>query len=616
MHKKSSTQKADIIKKRKLNNRIFRKPVFLKMFLVRFLIIMIISTVVFGGIVFARRYCYKDWLVAERLQSNYSDYSYQSYIENTLQNMERNAYKSDKAIKKYFKVENIDHDKLFSNLMKSYTITRLDNTYTDHAHLYTLYNDMYVDLFESDLNSLIFTRTVETKKGNLQLAYELKDENVSKQLDRVIKKLNRINMISNVTFEVKDVYIRDKDMTFITDKIYVQYIVCGDVEPSYDSCIETNLPSEEELKKQGYIHINLEENKKSSIINTIFLSFFSKNTNVSKGNRWTTINMSDTYYIKSILFDNTKNYTNASYEYVYDIGYRYLIERPMDGKSIWLKLRYPAPGGRINYSGMYNDFHFNNGDILKINAMCLYTVALLLSVGISFITFQKRKTIYEINTYRREMTNVLAHDLKTPLMVLRGNAENLTDIIGSDSEDIKTKGKKYADNIIVNVDYMNDLVNKTLNLTKLEEGTIGLDIKSVSILSILEKTQIYYSEFLSVRGIKVCIEGDDITVAADEFWLTECFKNIFDNAAKYADDNSEIKIILKKNNIRFENSASGLTEEDMKEINDPFAKTDKSRSGRTGSGLGLSIVKNIIELHKWNINTSLVDGKFVIDIKM
>ena len=219
-----------------------------------------------------------------------------------------------------------------------------------------------------------------------------------------------------------------------------------------------------------------------------------------------------------------------------------------------------------------------------------------------------------MDTYRRELTNVMAHDLKTPLMVLRGNAENLVDVMKSDEESEIAKGERYAGNIMTNVDYMTALINQTLTLSSLESGNGVLEKKELSIRELLEGLVDSSKAIREERDIDVQIIGDDKLILADEFWISEAFRNIFDNAAKYADQGSILQVEIEKNKIIFSNPAKDLCEEDVRNIANPFFKKNRARSGKKGSGIGMTIVKNTVELHGWKMKTYLDDGIFVVEI--
>ena len=74
------------------------------------------------------------------------------------------------------------------------------------------------------------------------------------------------------------------------------------------------------------------------------------------------------------------------------------------------------------------------------------------------------------------------------------------------------------------------------------------------------------------------------------------------------------KVKIEKNKITFSNKARDLTEEDIKIILNSFSKKDKARSGKKGSGIGMTIVKNIVELHGWKMKSYLIDGSFTVEI--
>ena len=383
----------------------------------------------------------------------------------------------------------------------------------------------------------------------------------------------------------------------MADKIYVTYVIDDKYDPEYDEYITMDLPLKEEMEKQGYTYYKFDDQ--------IYLGIYY--TSLPKGAKevpaltdshfqllkWTTLEREVTYDLSFV-----EGFTIYDFELDFVDQYKYLKQKAEDEKTIW-----PEKGELTNF------------EILRREGIILYVIAIMLALFISIVTYLKQKSIYELDTYRRELTNVMAHDLKTPLMVLRGNAENLVDVMHSDEESDRTKGDKYAGNIMTNVDYMTVLINKTLMLSSLESGNGMLEKKNFSVREVLENLTDSSEALREKRGIDVEIIGDDRIISADEFWISEAFRNIIDNASKYADVGSTLKVMIEKRRIVFSNKATNLTEEDMKRIADPFSKHDKARSGKAGSGIGLTIVKNVFELHGWKMKTKLIGDIFMVEIK-
>lgn len=603
--------KTEIRIRKKLNKNMNRKPEYIKVLLSHFIVIMLVCTFIMSGLAYGRRYLFRMWLWQEITKEG--DYSYQDYLQGIVEKANKFAFKSDKRLKKYYGIENLtdeQREKLFINVLKENTATPFSNYDSNCLQLKEFYSSEDDELFNQDLNSLLFSIIYENDDSYNHLTYEFKDEYVSKKIDEIRKKINKSNGTVSVDFRVEGVYIKD-DFTFLAEKIVAE-VMDFDREKTYDIIIEPQIPAKEDLKKKGYTYVDFNDDK-DTLIYTNYLTCIPKVADTTLLSKVTNIRIEHSYIVTE-----NKNTRNKAYLFSKITDNNYLSMPARDGNCIWLfKAKTSGPAGLESWdaAGL-----LTNLEVLLLDGAIVYLLGIILTHLLTVNTYQKKKAAYEINVYRRELTNVMAHDIKTPLMVLRGNAENLNDVVNSEDfekdPDIREKSKKYAGNIIKNVDYMNELVNKTLMLSSLETGTDTLEIQELSVNELITEAKASSEELLKLRGIDLKVEGEDRTIQADEFWMKEVFRNLIDNAAKYADENTSLEIKIEKNKIIFSNAAKNLTAKDVKLLSDPFSKKDKSRGGRSGSGLGLTIVKNIIQMHGRVMKIGLVENKIQIELIM
>lgn len=205
-------------------------------------------------------------------------------------------------------------------------------------------------------------------------------------------------------------------------------------------------------------------------------------------------------------------------------------------------------------------------------------------------TIQKRD---ELIRYRKEMTDALAHDLKTPLSIISGYAQNLIENINMDKKD------QYAINIQNNVERMDRVIRQILDLSKLEADTSSIKIREISLNRLSSEVISRYEQTCSERNITVGITGDK-TVGADPELLKRVIDNFFINAIYNTPDGGRIQIKISNNLFEIFNSDSQIPEEELDAIWQPYKKIDKSRSNTRGTGLGLAIASNILELFKFS----------------
>lgn len=235
-------------------------------------------------------------------------------------------------------------------------------------------------------------------------------------------------------------------------------------------------------------------------------------------------------------------------------------------------------------------------------------VSVICSVLCFFVSYSKYKkylTQYEIDEYRRNMTNALAHDLKSPLTAIYGYAENLKNNVHTE------KKEYYADAVLENVQYMNEIITNTLDLAKLEISDKGLKKEKVDITALAEELYTKYRPQAESRDISFKISGKSI-ISVDRKMMTQAMENLISNAVKYTADGGEIFINADTKSFTISNTCNEIL--NSEKLEKPFEKADSSRSNRSGSGLGLSIVKNIAILHKFGFETKAENNIFTAKI--
>lgn len=249
----------------------------------------------------------------------------------------------------------------------------------------------------------------------------------------------------------------------------------------------------------------------------------------------------------------------------------------------------------------------------RIEVILVYVGLIFLAFIVSLITtytaYIKQKSFYEMDQYRRNMTNTMAHDLKSPLMVVSGFAENLLE------QNLEEKSKRYTKSIMENVQYMNQIIEKVLELSKVENVEYKLQKESVDLRKLSEKLVKNYTTQMDERGLEVKLSGE-CTVSADELCMTQVLDNLIGNAVKYSIEGSVIEIRLSDKTYEIANTSVVEFDVDVKDLVNPFVKGDNSRSGNKGSGIGLTIAKNLVEQHGYQLELECNDGMFVAVIVM
>lgn len=196
---------------------------------------------------------------------------------------------------------------------------------------------------------------------------------------------------------------------------------------------------------------------------------------------------------------------------------------------------------------------------------------------------------------RREFVANVSHELKTPLGIIKGFAEGIKDGI------YESKKEYYLDVIIDEINEMNRLVLDMLELSKLESKAYKLSEEVFSIQDLILKINTKFSHMLEEKKLKINLDIEKYKVYCDRNKVEQVLVNLFSNAVRYSGENESISIRAEDRNkdivIYIENTGAHIPEDEIEKIWDRFYRIEKSRNRSSGgTGLGLLIVKNILEL--------------------
>ena len=235
--------------------------------------------------------------------------------------------------------------------------------------------------------------------------------------------------------------------------------------------------------------------------------------------------------------------------------------------------------------------------------LLFFLIVTLLTFLLCWAKNVKNKAQYAFEDYQRALTNNLAHDLKTPLAVIGGYAENLIEMRRESADE---KELDYLSSIMDNVAYTDNIVARTLQLSQTEQIK-KLNKKKVDIKRLTERLVEKYRTALEERVIKLKIDGSG-EVTADEEVLSTAVENLISNAVKYTKDGGSINITADKKSFNIVNDV--VENVNTKDLLMPFVKGDKARSDKRSSGLGLAIAAAAAAQNGFKLKIECKDNRF------
>ena len=201
----------------------------------------------------------------------------------------------------------------------------------------------------------------------------------------------------------------------------------------------------------------------------------------------------------------------------------------------------------------------------------------------------------------RQVSDNIAHDLRTPLARLRGRMEDL------DLHLKKTgclQGQDLLVSLIAEADKILRTFNALLRIARIESGKVEQQFAVVELRELLEDVLELYEPLAEDKNIRIKTLLSQSTIMGDSDMLFQVFANLIDNAVKFTPENGEIYVVIQDGDdicVCVEDTGIGISEEDRTRVFDRFYRAEKSRSS-PGSGLGLSLASAVMNLHKGKIS--------------
>lgn len=212
---------------------------------------------------------------------------------------------------------------------------------------------------------------------------------------------------------------------------------------------------------------------------------------------------------------------------------------------------------------------------------------------------------------RRSFVANVSHELKTPMTSIAGFIDGILD--GTIPPE---KERHYLTIVSDEVKRLSRLVRSMLNIAKIEAGEMKLnptvfDVNEAVLSSIFTFEQTIESKHLEIKGL----DAGKIMVEADEDLIHQVVYNLLENAVKFVNEGGYIEVSYtvdaKRTYINIKNSGEGIPKDEISKVFDRFYKTDRSRSiDKTGVGLGLHIVRSIVNLHQGEVIVRSVEGEY------
>lgn len=282
-------------------------------------------------------------------------------------------------------------------------------------------------------------------------------------------------------------------------------------------------------------------------------------------------------------------------------------DRPVESvtKEFWI-----LPDYSVGISAKGNTVENVIRERTKTNTLLIGALDIILIIAVIFV-FRNIKKEMNLAQNKADFVSNVSHEIRTPLALISMFAETL------ELDRVPTEEKKHEYYSIISKETqrLTGIVNKILNFSQTEAKKKVLHIEELHVDTELQAILNTYDFHLRNKGFEYTYAGQsDLKVRADKQALVEAIINLIDNAMKYSDENKFIEIISGRDEgfgfICIKDQGVGISKQDQKHIFDKFYRVSSGNLAKSrGTGLGLSLVRQLMESQKGKITVSSTPGK-------
>ncbi|MFP4407954.1 MAG: sensor histidine kinase [Spirochaetaceae bacterium] len=210
----------------------------------------------------------------------------------------------------------------------------------------------------------------------------------------------------------------------------------------------------------------------------------------------------------------------------------------------------------------------------------------------------------------KETVETVAHDLRTPLTRIRGNAELALQRVNAGDHSMV---REALASTVEESDEVLRMLNTLMDITEAESGVLRLNEEEVFLPELLEEVRDLYDFVAEDAGVRLSVEAaEPITITADPIRLRQVVANLVDNGIKYTPRGGSVSLSVRRRKggveVRVSDSGVGIEESEQEQVWDRLYRGSPGRENR-GMGLGLSLVKAVVEAHKGTVTLESEPGK-------
>ncbi|MCM1991039.1 sensor histidine kinase [Oceanirhabdus seepicola] len=215
--------------------------------------------------------------------------------------------------------------------------------------------------------------------------------------------------------------------------------------------------------------------------------------------------------------------------------------------------------------------------------------------------------VKENNRIKSDFFANITHDIRTPINVIL-SVTQLAGVLGENNDDSFEKINKYNGTIRDNCFRLLRISNNLIDMTKIDSGFMSMEFKNYEIISLIENTTLSVAKLAENKGINIIFdtEVEEKIIACDGLKIERVIMNLLSNAIKFTQENGNIEVYIYEDDrylvISVKDSGIGMAEEKLDSVFERFDMVEGNQNCNAyGSGIGLYLVKSIVEKHNGNI---------------